>query len=124
MTVLSLELNITRDWVSSFVMLCQAFTAADFSYCIICLLSLVPSSASETHTQSGWDQEIDLAISEYPTFLPSKTPGFWVIVHLYYEAPSNQLCYIWLNLGREYIPLHFRIHPADSVFCHVITKHQ
>ncbi len=32
MTALSLELmNITRDWVSSFVMLCQAFTAADFS---------------------------------------------------------------------------------------------
>ncbi len=27
---------------------------------------------------------------------------FWVIVHLYYEAPPNQLCSIWLNLGREF----------------------
>ncbi len=27
---------------------------------------------------------------------------FWVIVHLYYEAPPSQLCCIWLNLGREY----------------------
>ncbi len=32
MTALSVELmDITRNWVSSFVMLCQAFTAADFS---------------------------------------------------------------------------------------------
>ncbi len=28
-------------------------------------------------------------------------------VHLYYEAPSNQLCCIWLNLGREYHPSAF-----------------
>ncbi len=46
---------------------------------------------------------------------------FWVIVHLYYEAPHNQLCSIWLNLDRKYIPIHFRILPAASVFCHVIT---
>ncbi len=33
MTALSLQLvDITRDWVSSFVMLCKAFTAADFSF--------------------------------------------------------------------------------------------
>ncbi len=58
MTALSVELmDITWDWVSSFVMLCQAFTAA-----------------SEIHAQSGWYQEIDLAISEYSTFLPSKSP--------------------------------------------------
>ncbi len=24
---------------------------------------------------------------------------FWVIVHLYYEVPPNQLCCIWLNLA-------------------------
>ncbi len=58
MTALSVELmDITWDWVSSIVMLCQAFTAA-----------------SEIHAQSGWYQEIDLAISEYSTFLPSKSP--------------------------------------------------
>ncbi len=33
------------------------------------------------------------------------------IVHLYYEAPPNQLCCIWLNLSREYITIHFRILP-------------
>ncbi len=39
MTALCLDLmDITRDWVSSFVMLCQAFTAADFSCCLfVCL---------------------------------------------------------------------------------------
>ncbi len=47
---------------------------------------------------------------------------FWAIVHLYYEVPANQLCCIWLNLGREYIPIHFRINPTVSVFCHVINK--
>ncbi len=35
MTPLSLKLiDITRDWVSSFVVVCQAFTAADFSCCL------------------------------------------------------------------------------------------
>ncbi len=35
MTALSLELmDISRNWVSSFVMLCQAFTADDFSCCL------------------------------------------------------------------------------------------
>ncbi len=64
MTALSLELmDITRDWVSSFVMLCQAFAAADFSW----------------HAQSGWDQEIELAIAEYSKFLPSKTPGMFLL---------------------------------------------
>ncbi len=41
MTALSLELmDVTKDWVSSFVMLCQAFTAADFSYCLFLGLSV------------------------------------------------------------------------------------
>ncbi len=42
MTAFSLELmDITRDWVSSFVMLCQAFTAADFSCCLFVGLSFL-----------------------------------------------------------------------------------
>ncbi len=41
MTALSLELmDITKDWVSSFVTLCQAFTAADFSCCLFVGLSV------------------------------------------------------------------------------------
>ncbi len=40
MTALSLELmDITRDWVSSFVMRYQVFTAADFSCCLFVGLS-------------------------------------------------------------------------------------
>ncbi len=39
--------------------------------------------------------------------------------HLYYEVPCNQLCCIWLNVGRQYIPIHFRILPAASVFLDV-----
>ncbi len=66
MTALSLELmDITKDRVSSFVVLCQAFTAADLSCCLfVGLSSFSLSSASEMHAQSGWDQEIDLAIAE------------------------------------------------------------
>ncbi len=96
--------------------------------CLWVFLPLVLSSLIEMHAQSGWDQEIDLAIAEYSTFfyllLGCFCCMFWVIVHLYYEAPPNQLCAIWLNLGREYIPIHFRIPPATAVLCHIITKHQ
>ncbi len=72
------------------------------------------------HAQSGWDQEIDLAIAEYSTFLPSKTPGLLLLYVLGHRSfvllsASNQLCLIWLNLDREYIPVHLRIHPAASV---------
>ncbi len=54
------------------------------------------------HAQSGWDREIDLAIAEYYTYFNlQKLLGWFYIVHLYYEAQSNQLCYIWLNQGRH-----------------------
>ncbi len=39
---------------------------------------------------------------------------FWVFVHVFYEASPNQLCCIWLNLGREYIPVHFSCPPWMS----------
>ncbi len=42
MTALSLELmDLTGDWVSSFVVLFQAFTAADFSCCLFACLSSI-----------------------------------------------------------------------------------
>ncbi len=52
-------------------------------------------------------------LTEYPTFLPSKTPGCFccllcVFVHLYYNA--------------SWIPVHFSIHPAASVFCSVSSS--
>ncbi len=74
MTALSLDLmDITRDWVSSFVMLCQAFTAADFSCCLFVGLSAISFVFSEWNAaQSGWDQKIDLAIAEYFFFFTFK----------------------------------------------------
>ncbi len=53
-------------------------------------------------------------------FFPSKTPVLFLLYVLghcafvYYETPSNQLCYIWVNLGWKYIPTHFRIRPAEE----------
>ncbi len=49
-------------------------------------------------------------LQNIPLFYLQKLLGFfccvfWVIVHFYYEVPPNQLCSIWLNLGREYIPI-------------------
>ncbi len=115
MAALSLDLMdiISRDWDCSCVMLCQVFTAADFSSCLFVGLSAFSFVFSKWNSaQSGWDQEIDSNIAEYSTFLPSKTPGllllycmFWVIVHVYYEAPLNQLFSTWLNLGREHISI-------------------
>ncbi len=119
---------ISRDWV----LLCdvyQVFTAADFSCCLFVALSVFSLVFSEWNAaRSGWDQEIDSAVAEYYTFYLHKLLGclccmFWVIVHLYSEAPLNQLCCMWLNLSREYISIHFRIDPSASVFCLVITKH-
>ncbi len=57
-------------------MLYQAFTAADFSCCVFVGLSVFSYVFSEWNAaQSGWDHEIDSAIAEYSTNLPSKTPG-------------------------------------------------
>ncbi len=64
-------------------------------------------------------------LQNIPHFYHQKLLGcfccmIWVIVHLYYEVLSNQLCSIWLNLGRQYIPVHFRIQSTASVICHII----
>ncbi len=118
MTALSLDLmDITGDWVSSLWCFPRPLLLTSVVVCLWGFLSLVLSSASEMHAQSCWDQEIDLAIAKYYTFYLQKLLGcfccmFWIIVH---EAPPNQLCSIWLNLGREYISIHFRILPAASV---------
>ncbi len=53
-------------------LLCAALPGLRCSWLVVCLwvsLPLVVSSASEMHAQSGWDQEIDLAIAEYSTLL-------------------------------------------------------
>ncbi len=108
--------------VSSSVMLCQDFTAADFSCCLFVGLSAFSFvfrkwNACSIGLKSGdWLGHCRI----FPFFNLQKLLGcfccmFWVIVHLYYEAPPNKLSSIWPNLGREYIHIHFRNHPAASV---------
>ncbi len=117
MAALSLDLmDITRDCVSS---LCDALPGL---YCRLQFLS----SASEMHAEI---RRLTWPLQNISLFYLQKLLGcfccmFCVMVHLYYEALPNQLSCIWLNLGREYIPVRVRIHPAASVLCHIITKHQ
>ncbi len=89
----------------SFMMLCQAFTAADFSCCLFVGLSAF------SFVYSKWNAcSIGLKSGDwlghckiFHFFNLQKLLGcfccmFWVIVHLYYDAPSNQLCafdWIW-----------------------------
>ncbi len=112
MTALSLELmDITRDWVSSYVMLCQAFTAADFSCCLFVGLSAFSfvfrkwNVCSIGFRSGDWHghRKIFIIILFFNTFYLQKLLGCfwclmsWVIVHLYSEAPSNHLCSICLH---------------------------
>ncbi len=87
--------------------------------CLWVFLHFVLSLTCEKHARSGREQENDSAIADYSTlffvfFLLLKFLGcfcsmFWVIIHL-----SNQLCYIWLNLGRQYIPI---LQNPSGCFC-------
>ncbi len=97
-----------------FVMLCQVFTA-DFSFCLQRVKSMLRSG--------DWPWQ-NISLFYFQKLLGCFCCMFCVMVHLYYEAVPNQLSCIWLNLGREYIPVGVRIHPAASVLCHIISKHQ
>ncbi len=80
MTALSLELmDITRNWFSSFVMLCQAFTAADFSCCLWVFLPLVLSSESEMLLNQVEIRRLTQPLQNIPHFLPSKTSGLLLL---------------------------------------------
>ncbi len=114
MTALSLDLMDITGFPPLWCFARPLLQLTSFVVCLCVFLPLDLSSASEMHAQTCWDQEIDLAI-HLQKLLDCFCCMFWVIVHLYYEAPSNQLCSIWLNLGREYISIHFRIHPSASV---------
>ncbi len=130
-------MDISRDRVSSIGMLYLAFTAAGFSCCLFVALSafLVLSSAGEMLLNRVEIRRLTWPLRNTPPFYFQKLLGcfcwmFWLIVHLYYEAPSNQLCCICLNLVREYIPIHFRIYPAintsnpvplEAMHAHAIT---
>ncbi len=112
-----------------FVMLARSLL--QLTSVVVCLwlfLSLVLSSASEMLLDRVEIRRLSQTLLNITLFYLHKLLGcfccmFWVIVHLYSEAPLNQLCCMWLNLCREYISIHFRIDPAASVFCLIITKH-
>ncbi len=99
MTALSLDLvDISRDWVSFFVMLSQVFTADDFRCCWFVGLSVLSFVFSEWNAaQSGWDQETD-RISHFFTFKNS-----WVAFAVCYVYLSN------LYYNASWIPVHFSI---------------
>ncbi len=79
------------------------------------------------HAQSGWDQEIDFwGHCRIFNFLNLKNS--WVGFAVCFGSSSILL---WspaqttlLHFGREHILIHFRIFPASSGPCHIITKHQ
>ncbi len=110
MTALSLELmDFTRDWVSSFVMLCQAFTAADFSCCLFVGLSAFSFVFSKWNAclirlRSGdW-----LCHCRIFHFLPSKTPGLlylYVLGHrpfVLWSATQSTLLHLIESVQRVY----------------------
>ncbi len=77
MTALSLDLmDITRDWLSSFVMLCQAFAAADFSCCVcgaFCLqFCLQQVKCMLNRVEIG---RLTWPLQNNSLFSPSKSPG-------------------------------------------------
>lgn len=74
------------------------------------------------HAQLGSTLVVDSAIEEYCLLPKNPCIIFWIIVYLYCEALSNQLCSICLDLSKTYVSIHFRIHSA-TVFCHIINEH-
>ncbi len=99
--------------------------------CFRVFLPLVLSLASEMHAQSGWDQEIDMAIADYFTFLTKKTPGLfllYVLGHgpfvLWGTAQSTfafAFGWIWAESISLYTSEFTRMLLSS---CHIITKHQ
>ena len=106
-------MDITRHWVSSFLMLCHSCLAFNkWNACSVGLRS------------DDWLGHSRI----FEFFVLIKLLGcfgwmFWVIVHLYYETPPNQFGCVWQEFGSsQYVSEHLRIHPAASVLCHIINK--
>ncbi len=125
MTALSLDLvDISRDWVSFFVMLSQVFTADDFSCCWFVGLSVFSFVFSEWNAaQSGWDQETD-RISHFFTFKNSWVAFAVCYVYLsIYTITRRESLYtsVFYSYSIQYSIL-VSIHPAASVFCSVSSS--
>ena len=111
--------DVTRCCLSSLEKLHQTFTITTFS-CTLFSVFLCSVFSSETAKLT------DLTIKAYPSCLPSKswfsfTVCFGFSIHLHYEAPSYQFCSIWLNVSRQYSPIHLRIPLAISFSSHFIN---
>ncbi len=66
-------------------------------------------------TRHAWTNNVPLNISWQVWNINTYLALLTLTLHLYYDAPSNQLCCIWLNLSRQHILIHFRMHLAASV---------
>ncbi len=125
MTALSLDLmDISRDWVSFFVMLSQAFTADDFRCCWFVGLSVFSFVFSEWNAaQSCWDQETD-RIFHFFTFKNSWVAFAVCYVYLsIYTITRRESLYtsVFYSYSIQYSIL-VSIHPAASVFCSVSSS--
>lgn len=83
----------------------QTLTAAAFSCCFFVGLPAL-YSLTEKPPALGRGQVTDLLVCFGSLPLPR-------------EVLSNQICGIWVNLGKECKSVHFRIHPNN--FVHAIT---
>ncbi len=108
---------------------CFARPLLQLTSVVVCLwvfLPLVLSSASEMHAQSSWNQEIDLAIAEYSTFLPSKTLGLLLLNVLghcpfvLWSAAQSTLLHL-AESGQRVYP--YTLQNSSSCFC-PLSHHQ
>jgi len=107
MTPWSIELmDITRFWVSSFLMLCQAFSG--FHLLFICGPFCLKFSLQQVKCMLNWVKIgwLTWPFKNIPLLRFNKLLGcfgcmFWVIVHLYYETlyyenPINLTAFSWI----------------------------
>ena len=129
MTAWSLEpMDITKHWVSSFAMLCQAFTAAVFCCWLFEGLSALRFVLSKWNAYSIGLRSGDwLDHCRIFYFFALKTS--WVAFAVCFGSlsictvkrrPINFAAFGWIWAES----IHFRIHPAASFFCYIINKHK
>ncbi len=105
-------MDISREWVSSLCCFSRPLLQLTSVCCLFVGLSVFSFVFSEWNAAHQVEiRELTRPLQNISLFYLQKLLGcfwcmFWVIVHLYYEALPNQFCCIWLNLDREYIPVH------------------
>ncbi len=116
-----------QNGASSFVMLWQAFNVADFSNCLFVGFSAF-NFVFKWNAQSGWDQEIDLAIAEYSWVALAVCYGSSLICAMKHRlinfAPLDRIWAVGLVTETRYLCNRYVLEPnqnADfgaSFWCH------